>query len=62
MTTVVVSSEADVEMLTCEVDDPSPVVAPGGPLNCEVPDETEPDADTTIDGLVTGVETGTEGV
>lgn len=56
------SSEADVEMLTCEVDDPSLVVAPAEPLNCEDPVETEPGADTTIDGLVTGVETGAEGV
>lgn len=49
-------------MLTCEVDDPSPVVTPGEPLNCEGPVEIEPGADTTIDGLVTGVETGAEGV
>lgn len=49
-------------MLTCEVDDPSLVVAPAEPLNCEDPVETEPGADTTIDGLVTGVETGAEGV
>lgn len=48
-TIVVLSSEPDVEMLICDDDDPTPV-------------GRDPDTDTMIDGLGTGVETGAEGV
>lgn len=48
-TIVVLSPEPGAEMLICEDDDPSPI-------------ETEPDADKTMEGLATGVETGAEGV